>query len=129
MNPCKLYDLTEPSNARLMRLEIAHVGMPINIADMTTENLHSSVGRDSRGTGSVHIFSAEDDVAIRKMLMLPKECKGTFMEQYKEFLELRKGFVCSVPGFGAFIKKKDVADFGEYRTRRMILEAFRKEAR
>ena len=68
-----------------MRLEIALVGMPINIADMTTEKLHTSIGRDSRGTGSVHIFSAEDDAAIRKMLKLPQECKGTFMEQFNEF--------------------------------------------
>ena len=113
MNPCKLYDLTEPSNARLMRLEIALVGMPINIADMTTEKLHTSVGRDSRGTGSVHIFSADDDAAIRKMLKLPQECKGTFMEQFNEFLDLRKDYVYSVPGFGTFIKKEDVAEFVE----------------
>lgn len=113
MNQCKLYDLTEPSNARLMRLEIALVGMPINIADMTTEKLHTSVGRNSRGTGSVHIFSADDDAAIRKMLMLPQECEGTFMEQFNEFLDLRKDYVYSVPGFGAFIKKEDVAEFVE----------------
>lgn len=113
MNQCKLYDLTEPSNARLMRLEIALVGMPINIADMTTEKLHTSVGRDSRGAGSVHIFSADDDAAIRKMLKLPQECKGTFIEQYNEFLELRKAFVYSVPGFGSFVKKEDVAEFVE----------------
>lgn len=113
MNQCKLYDLTEPSNARLMRLEIALVGMPINIADMTTEKLHTSVGRNSRGTGSVHIFSADDDAAIRKMLMLPQECEGTFMEQFNEFLDLRKDYVYSVPGFGSFIKKEDVAEFVE----------------
>ncbi len=47
----KLYDLTEPSNARLMRLEIALVGMPINIADMTTEKLHISGGGNSQRTG------------------------------------------------------------------------------
>ena len=111
MNQCNLHDLTVPSNARLMRLEIALVGMPINIADMTTEKLHTSVGRDLRGTGSVHIFSAEDDAAIRKMLKLPQECKGTFMEQFNEFLDLRKDYVYSVPGFGSFIKKEDVAEF------------------
>lgn len=33
------YDLTEPSNARLMCLGIALVGMPVSIADMTTETL------------------------------------------------------------------------------------------
>ena len=96
-----------------MRLEIALVGMPINIADMTTEKLHTSIGRDSRSTGSVHIFSADDDAAIRKMLKLPQECKGTFMEQFNEFLDLRKDYVYSVPGFGAFIKKEDVAEFVE----------------
>ena len=113
MNPCKLQALTEPSNARLMRLEIALVGLPGNIADMTTEKLHTSVSRDSRGTGSVHIFSSDDDAAIRKMLMLPQECGGTFLPQFNEFLDLRKDFVYSVPGYGSFIKKEDVAEFVE----------------
>ena len=113
MECCKLHSLTEPSNARLMRLEIALVGLPGNIADMTTEKLHTSVSRDSRSTGSVHIFSSDDDAAIRKMLMLPQGCEGTFMDQYNEFLELRKAFVYSVPGFGSFIKKEDVAEFVE----------------
>ena len=113
MNPCKLNDLTEPSNARLMRLEIALVGLPGNIADMTTEKLHTSVSRDSRSTGSVHIFSADDDAAIRKMLKLPPECEWTFKPQYDEFLDLRKDFVYSVPGFGSFIKKEEVAEFVE----------------
>ena len=113
MNHCQINGLTEPSDARLMRLEIALVGLPINIADMTTEKLHTLVDRNSRRTGSVHIFSADDDLAIRKMLMLPLECKGTFMDQFNEFLELRKAFVYSVPGFGAFIKKEDVVEFVE----------------
>ena len=113
MERSNLHDLTEPSNARLMRLEIALVGLPGNIADMTTEKLHTSVSRDSRSTGSVHIFSSDDDAAIRKMLMLPQGCEGTFMDQYNEFLELRKAFVYSVPGFGSFIKKEDVAEFVE----------------
>lgn len=112
MKHCTLHGFTEPSNARLMRLEIALVGMPVNIADMTTEKLRTSVGRDARGT-SVHIFSADDDAAIRKMLMLPQECEGTFMDQYNEFLELRNAFVYSVPGFGSFVKKEDVAEFVE----------------
>lgn len=113
MNRCQLNGLTEPSGARLMRLEIALVGLPINIADMTTEKLHVSGGGNSRGTGSVHIFSADDDAAIRKMLTLRQDCKGTFMEQFDEFLELRKEYVYSVPGFGAFIKKECVAEFVE----------------
>ena len=113
MSHSRLYDLTEPSEAHLMRLEIALVGLPINIADMTTEKLHVSGGGNSRGTGSVHIFSADDDAAIRKMLMLPQECEGTFKDQFDEFLELRKGYVYSVPGFGTFIKKEDVAEFVE----------------
>ena len=109
----KLHSLIEPSNARLMRLEIALVGLPGNIADMTTEKLHTSVGSNSRGTGSIHIFSADDDAAIRKMLMLPQECDGTFLPQLNEFLDLRKDFVYSVPGYGSFIKKEDVAEFVE----------------
>ncbi len=113
MNHCKLDELTEPSDARLMRLEIALVGMPINIADMTTEKLHTSIHRGERDTGSVHIFSADDDIAIRKRLLLPQDCEGTFMAQYKKFLGLRKDYVYSVPGFGAFIKKEEVAEFVE----------------
>ena len=113
MKRSKLHDLTEPSNARLMRLEIALVGLPGNIADMTTEKLHTSVSRDSRRAGSVHIFSADDDAAIRKMLMLPQECEWTFKPQHDEFLALRTDFVYSVPGFGAFIKKENVAEFVE----------------
>lgn len=113
MKQCKLHDLTNPSNARLLRLEIALVGLPGNISDMTTEKLHTSVGKNSRGTGRVHISSTDDDTAIRKMQMLPQECEWTFKPQYDEFLALRKGFVCSVPGFGAFIKQEDVAEFVE----------------
>ena len=35
------------------------------------------------------------------------------MEQFNEFLDLRKDYVYSVPGFGSFIKKEDVAEFVE----------------
>lgn len=113
MNQSLLNGLTEPSDARLMRLEIALVGMPGNITEMRTEQHHLLGHRNSHGAGPVQIFSDEDDKAIRKMLMLPQECDGTFVEQIREFFKLRNRYVYSVPGFGAFIKKEDVAGFVE----------------